>query len=68
MSTNATIQLTEEIPFEVMKRSWQPVANSADLPMGKLVSYQLFDVDLWWRDFRRGCWRRKIAVRTKACG
>jgi vanillate O-demethylase monooxygenase subunit len=46
MSTDPSIQLTEEVPFEVMKRSWQPVANSADLPPGKLISYRLFDIDL----------------------
>ena len=46
MSTNASIQLTEEVPFDVMKRSWQPVATSDELLSGKLISYRLFDVDL----------------------
>jgi vanillate O-demethylase monooxygenase subunit len=54
MSTNATIQLTEEVPFEVMKRSWQPVATSAEVPPGRLISYQLFDVDLVVARFSSG--------------
>ena len=43
---SAPIQLSEETPFEVMKRTWQPVANSAELPEGKVIGYRLFDIDL----------------------
>jgi len=46
MTGSAEIELTEEVPFQVMRRTWQPVANSADLPLGKTLAYRLFDTDL----------------------
>lgn len=46
MQNNAKIELTEDVPFEVMRSTWQPVANSADLPVGKIIGYRLFDTDL----------------------
>jgi vanillate O-demethylase monooxygenase subunit len=46
MRSHTNIELTEETPFEVMKRTWQPVALSAEMPVGKVISYKLFDVDL----------------------
>jgi len=39
-------EITEETPFQVMKRTWQPVALSQDLPLGALISYKLFDIDI----------------------
>ncbi len=38
--------LTEETPFAVLRRTWQPVANSAGLPSGTLTGYTLLDVEL----------------------
>ncbi len=46
MRSHAEIELTEEVPFQVMKGTWQPVANSAELPPGKIISYRLFDIDI----------------------
>ena len=40
------IQLTEEMPFQVMKRTWQPVALSSELVVGRIISYKLFGSDL----------------------
>jgi vanillate O-demethylase monooxygenase subunit len=39
-------QMAEEVPFRVMKRTWQPVALSSDLTVGSLLSYKLFEIDL----------------------
>lgn len=47
-------ELTEDVPFQVMKRSWQPVALSSDLALGGLLSYRLFDVDLVLARFPTG--------------
>jgi len=38
--------LTEDAPFQVMKRTWQPVAMSRCLPEGAIVSAKLFETDL----------------------
>jgi phenylpropionate dioxygenase-like ring-hydroxylating dioxygenase large terminal subunit len=46
MKTLPAYQLTEDAPFRVMKRTWQPVALSSDLAVGSLLSYKLFEVDL----------------------
>jgi phenylpropionate dioxygenase-like ring-hydroxylating dioxygenase large terminal subunit len=47
-------ELTEETPFRVMKRTWQPVALSKDLPPGGLLPYKLFDTDLVLARFPEG--------------
>lgn len=39
-------ELTEETPFQVMRRTWQPVALSADLPPGGVLGYTLFETEL----------------------
>lgn len=46
MNAPEATHLTEETPFEVMRRTWQPVALSADLPLGKVISYKLMGVNL----------------------
>jgi phenylpropionate dioxygenase-like ring-hydroxylating dioxygenase large terminal subunit len=46
MKMPETYQLTEEVPFRIMKRTWQPVALSSDLAVGSLLAYKLFEVDL----------------------
>jgi vanillate O-demethylase monooxygenase subunit len=46
MKTSQAQLLTEDVPFRVMKRTWQPVALSSELPAGGLLSYQLFDTAL----------------------
>ncbi len=46
MKAAETHHLSEDVPFRVMKRTWQPVALSSDLAIGGLLSYRLFDVDL----------------------
>jgi phenylpropionate dioxygenase-like ring-hydroxylating dioxygenase large terminal subunit len=54
MATSPALELTEETPFEVMRRTWQPVAMSADLTVGKVTSYRLFDVELVIARFEHG--------------
>jgi vanillate O-demethylase monooxygenase subunit len=54
MQTHTETELTEETPFRVMKKTWQPVANSADLPLGKIIPYRLFDVELLVARFDSG--------------
>jgi phenylpropionate dioxygenase-like ring-hydroxylating dioxygenase large terminal subunit len=46
MKASEIWRLTEDAPFKVMKRTWQPVALSSDLAVGTVLSYKLFDVDL----------------------
>jgi phenylpropionate dioxygenase-like ring-hydroxylating dioxygenase large terminal subunit len=54
MGNHEAGRLMEETPFQVMKRTWQPVALSAELPVGKILSYKLFDVDLVLARFPSG--------------
>src|ERR1700733_2368022 len=54
MKTAEAYKLTEEVPFRVMKRTWQPVALSSDLVVGGLLSYRLFDIDLIIARFPNG--------------
>ena len=39
-------ELTEDHVFSVLRRTWQPVANAADLPAGKIIGYKLLEVSL----------------------
>src|ERR1700761_2144588 len=50
----AIAELTEDTPFEIMRRTWQPVANSSSLLPGKGISYRLFDVQLVVARFEGG--------------
>lgn len=43
---NQETPLTEELPFEVMRRTWQPVALSGDLPAGGVLDFRLFDREI----------------------
>src|SRR5882724_7257616 len=38
--------LTEEMPFQILRRTWQPVANAADLPPGKIIGCTLLNTEL----------------------
>lgn len=38
--------LTEEGAFAALRRTWQPVANAADLPAGKVLGYTLLGTEL----------------------
>ncbi len=46
MKTN-TLEITESLPFEVLRKTWQPVANAAELPEGAIREYRLLSVDLF---------------------
>lgn len=39
-------KLTEDAVISSLRRTWQPVANAADLPASKLTSYQLLETRL----------------------
>ena len=54
MATSPAPVLTEDTPFEVMRRTWQPVAMSSDVPVGKATSYRLFDVEIVIARFAEG--------------
>lgn len=40
------MNLTEDTGFEALRRTWQPVANSADLPPGGVTGYTLLEREL----------------------
>lgn len=40
------MQLTEDHVIESLRRTWQPVANSADLSPGQVISYTLLETSL----------------------
>jgi vanillate O-demethylase monooxygenase subunit len=40
------MQLTESLPFQTLRRTWQPVANVRDLQPGAVIGYKLLDLDL----------------------
>lgn len=46
MQEAAAPELTEDLPFRVLRRTWQPVSNAADLPAGKIIGYTLLDTEL----------------------
>lgn len=41
-----TAEITEDLPFQMLRRTWQPVGNAADLPAGKITGYTLLDTEL----------------------
>ncbi len=45
MATEST-SLSEELPFQVLRTTWQPVVNSADLPAGKVTGATLLGESL----------------------
>ena len=38
--------LTEDTAVSALRRTWQPVANAADLPPGKVLGYTLLNTEL----------------------
>lgn len=42
----ANTNLTEETAAAALRRTWQPVANAAALPPGKVIGYTLLDIEL----------------------
>jgi vanillate O-demethylase monooxygenase subunit len=38
--------LSEELPFRILRKTWQPVALSRSLPEGGVLAYRLLDEDL----------------------
>ncbi|MFZ4778656.1 MAG: Rieske 2Fe-2S domain-containing protein [Terrimicrobiaceae bacterium] len=42
----APIVLNDDIVFATLRKTWQPVANAADLPAGKIISYTLLEAEL----------------------
>jgi len=47
-------KLTEELPFTYLRRTWQPVANSADLHPEGVTGYRLLDTELVLARFADG--------------
>jgi phenylpropionate dioxygenase-like ring-hydroxylating dioxygenase large terminal subunit len=46
--------LTDELVFNSLRRTWQPVANSGDLAAGKVTGYTLLEVELVIARFASG--------------
>jgi vanillate O-demethylase monooxygenase subunit len=44
--SSAPATLTEDTAVAALRRTWQPVANAADLPAGKIIGYTLLNVEL----------------------
>lgn len=40
------LQLCAQTPFQVLRRTWQPVAVATDLPAGKLINYVLLGQEI----------------------
>ena len=55
--------LTEEIVFKAMRRTWQPIANSAEIPPGQLIARTLLETDLVVARFANG----RVLVADVAC-
>ena len=39
------LNLPEDLPFRVLRKTWQPVINSRDLPENEIRAYRLLDED-----------------------
>ncbi len=50
----SAMQLTEDLPFVALRRTWQPVALAADLPPGKVMGYTLLEQELVIARFEDG--------------
>src|SRR5215218_7850502 len=55
--------LTEDIVFSALRRTWQPVANAADLLPDKVISCMLLEVELVVARFANG----QLLVADVAC-
>jgi vanillate O-demethylase monooxygenase subunit len=40
------MELTEDLPFKILRKTWQPVALSRDIRRGGLLSYTLLETDI----------------------
>jgi phenylpropionate dioxygenase-like ring-hydroxylating dioxygenase large terminal subunit len=40
------MEVSEDLPFKVLRKTWQPVALSSDLRPGKALSYHLLDTEI----------------------
>lgn len=43
--TNGPV-ITEDLPFRLLRRTWQPVSNASDLPAGKIIPHTLLGAEL----------------------
>ncbi|MGH7947211.1 MAG: Rieske 2Fe-2S domain-containing protein, partial [Opitutaceae bacterium] len=57
------MQLTEDTPFQVLRRTWQPVANAAALRPGDVIGFTLLDTELMIARFADG----RVLVADVAC-
>ncbi len=57
------MQLTEESVIKTLRRTWQPIANAADIPVGQVQNYTLLGVKLVIARFAEN----KILVADAAC-
>jgi vanillate O-demethylase monooxygenase subunit len=57
------MDLTEDDPFRVLGRTWQPVADARDLPEGRVLEVRLLDRDLAIARFPGG----KLLASQAAC-
>ncbi|MCJ8332423.1 MAG: Rieske 2Fe-2S domain-containing protein [Lentisphaeria bacterium] len=48
------IELTDDLAFQALRKTWQPVANSDALAIGDLIHYKLLNVDLVIARFETG--------------
>ena len=60
-----TTQLTETTPFQVLRRTWQPVANAADLPPGQVRAVTLLGEELVLARFETGLLAAPVACPHK---
>ncbi len=57
------MNLTEDHVVSSLRRTWQPVSNSADLPAGKVIAYTLLETRLVVTRFADG----KLLAADSAC-
>lgn len=57
------MELTEDLPFQAMRHTWQPVANAADLPANRVIGYTLLNTELVVARFSDG----KLLAADVAC-
>lgn len=50
----SSVMLTDERVIETLRRTWQPVARSAELPVGRVIGYTLLQVELVVARFANG--------------
>ncbi|HRE80599.1 MAG TPA: hypothetical protein PLN52_06100 [Opitutaceae bacterium] len=51
--------LTEDLPFQLLRKTWQPVATAAALTPGTVTGYTLLSTELVLARLQMAdCWRR----------